>query len=70
MSAEGDPNQEAPFYILRHTYCAAVLTENGFMDNAFSLAFLESDAGRQAIIDLHLEGIRKYVRQKREKDNC
>ena len=59
--SDGDPDLEAPFYILRHTYCAAVLTENGFMDNAFSLEFLESDEGRQAIINLHLDGIRKYV---------
>lgn len=59
--SDGDPDLEAPFYILRHTYCAAVLTENGFMDNVFSLAFLESDEGRKAIINLHVEGIRKYV---------
>ena len=32
------------FYILKYTYAACVLTENGFMDSPLSLAFLESDA--------------------------
>ena len=29
---DGDADQEAAFYILRHTACASCLTENGFMD--------------------------------------
>ncbi len=31
--ADGDPDFEAPFYLLKYTYAAAVLTENGFMDS-------------------------------------
>jgi N-acetylmuramoyl-L-alanine amidase len=51
-----------PFYILKHTYCAAVLTENGFMDSEVSLAFLESDEGKRAIVALHVEGIEEYMK--------
>ena len=60
--ADGDPDFEAPFYILKHTYCAAVLTENGFMDNELSLTFLESEEGKKAIVALHVEGIEEYVK--------
>ena len=59
--SDGDPDFEEPFYILKHTYCAAVLTENGFMDSEVSLSFLESEEGRKAIVALHVEGIFNYV---------
>ena len=60
-NTDGDPDFEAPFYILRYTYCAAVLTENGFMDNVLSLRFLESEEGKKAIIALHVDGIIDYI---------
>lgn len=59
--SDGDPDFEAPFYILKHTYCAAVITENGFMDSELSLQFLESENGKRSIIALHVEGIIDYV---------
>ena len=59
--SDGDPDLEKPFYILKHTYCAAVLTENGFMDCEVSLKFLESEEGKKAIVALHVEGIIDYV---------
>ncbi len=59
--SDGNPDIEKPFYILKHTYCAAVLTENGFMDSGISLSFLESDEGKRAIVALHVEGIIDYV---------
>ena len=52
-------------YFSKHTYCAAVLTENGFMDNEWSLQFLESDEGKKAIVAMHVDGIVEYVRQSR-----
>lgn len=61
--SDGDPDFEAPFYILRHTYCAAVLTENGFMDNKLSLSFLESEEGKRSIVALHVDGIIDFIRQ-------
>ena len=59
--SDGNPDYEKPFYILKHTYCAAVLTENGFMDSEVSLTFLESEEGNKAIVALHVEGILKYL---------
>lgn len=59
--SDGDPDFEKPFYILKHTYCAAVLTENGFMDSEVSLSFLESEEGKKTIVALHVEGIEEYV---------
>lgn len=64
--SDGDPDQEAAFYILKHTACAACLTENGFMDGRDSCEFLLSDAGKQAIVDLHVKGIREYVKSREE----
>ena len=52
---------EAPIYLLKYTYAAAVLTENGFMDSEVSLAFLESDEGKNAIIALHVDGIENFI---------
>ena len=49
------------FYILRKSHCAAVLTENFFMDNHSDLDFIQSQAGKQAIIVTHVEGIIEYL---------
>lgn len=58
---DGDPDFEENFYVLRHTLCPAVLSENGFQDCEKSLAYLESDEGKQAIVDLHVDGILRYI---------
>lgn len=58
---DSDPDLEENFYILRHTLCPAVLTENLFMDNRQDVQFLQSHSGLEAITDLHLEGIREYL---------
>ena len=60
--SDGDPDQEADFAILHKTACAACLTENGFMDCKESLEFLLTDEGKQAIVDLHVQGIKEYVK--------
>lgn len=59
--SDGDRDKEANFYVLKNTKCPAVLTENLFQDNKADVDFLLSDNGRQAIINLHAEGIIKYV---------
>ena len=59
--SDTDPDWEENFYILRHSLCPAVLTENFFMDNPQDLEFLWSRAGKQAIIDTHVEGITEYL---------
>ena len=60
-NTDGDPDIESNFYVLRHTSCPAVLTENLFQDSKDDVAFLESDAGAQAIINLHVDGILQYL---------
>lgn len=59
--SDGDPDKESGFYILKHTVCPAVLTENLFQDNKEDVAFLLSEKGKQAITGLHVEGIIKYI---------
>ena len=58
---DGDPDIEKDFYIIRHTSCPAVLTENLFMDNRQDVAFLESEEGAKAIVNLHVDGILQYL---------
>ena len=48
--------------ICRDTNCTAVLTENLFQDNKQDVEFLLSDKGREAIINLHVEGIINYIK--------
>lgn len=62
---DGDSDIEAGFYVLVHTECAAVLTENLFMDNKSDVKYLLSDEGKNAIVDLHFEGIVRYIRSVR-----
>ena len=58
---DGDPDIEKDFYIIRHTSCPAVLTENLFMDNRQDVAFLESEEGSRAIVNLHIDGILQHL---------
>ena len=51
---------QANFYVLRGTACPAVLTENLFQDNRDDVEFLSSQAGKEAIVGLHLDAIRKH----------
>lgn len=52
----------ANFYILKHTNCPAVLTENLFQDNKADVGYLLSEEGRKAIVDLHVDGITNFIR--------
>lgn len=47
--------------ICRDTNCPAVLTENLFQDNKDDVNYLLSEKGKQSIIRLHVEGIKKYI---------
>lgn len=60
-TTDGDPDKESQFYILRHTNCPAVLTENLFQDNREDVEFLLSERGKRAIVSLHVWGIMKYL---------
>ena len=59
--SDNDPDWEENFYILSHSLCPAVLTENFFMDNPSDLEYLQSRAGKQAIVDTHVEGIMDWL---------
>ena len=58
---DGDQDKESGFYILKHTKCPAVLTENLFQDNKEDVEFLLSEEGKLAIVNLHVWGILKYL---------
>jgi N-acetylmuramoyl-L-alanine amidase len=47
--------------ICRDTKCAAVLTENLFMDNVDDCAYLLSDGGKKTIVETHVKAIKKYL---------
>lgn len=46
----------------RDTSCPAVLTENLFQDNEEDVAYLLSEEGKRAIVELHVKGITKYLK--------
>ena len=59
--SDSDEDKEFDFYILKNTNCPAVLTENLFQDNKEDVDFLLSPGGKKAIVNLHVQGIRKYL---------
>lgn len=63
-TTDGDRDKESNFTILYRTKCPAVLTENLFQDNKDDVNFLLSEEGKQAIVNLHVEGIVNYLSYK------
>lgn len=61
--SDGNPDWEENFYILKKTKCAAVLTENFFMDNKEDVSFMLSLEGRMQIVNTHVEGIVNYIKK-------
>lgn len=62
--SDGDPDKESGLYVLKHTNCPAVLTENFFQDNKKDVDFLLSNEGFHSIVRLHVEGILSYIKDK------
>ncbi len=60
---DGDRDKEENWTILYRSKCGAVLTENFFMDNRADADWLRSDAGFDAIVRLHVDGIMEYLKQ-------
>ena len=60
-NSDGDPDWEENFYILTKTKCAAVLTENFFMDNEKDVQFLKSAEGFKSVVNTHVDGIINYI---------
>ena len=64
--SDGDMDWEEGFYILRKSLCPAVLTENFFMDSRDDIEYLKSRAGKQAVVDTHVEGIVEWLESLRD----
>lgn len=58
---DGDRDKESNFTVVYRTKCPACLTENLFQDNREDVDYMLSETGREAIITLHVEGIKAYV---------
>ena len=56
-----EPDFESNLYLLKHTKCAAVMTENMFQDCLSDVSFLQSHSGMEAITMLHVEGIVDFL---------
>lgn len=54
--------KEANFYVLKHTNCPAVLTENFFQDTKEDVNYLTSDEGFKQIVKTHVDGIINYIK--------
>lgn len=62
-TTDGDDDLESDFYVLKHTKCPSVLTENLYQDNESDVDFLTSQLGRHSLERLHVEGILAYFNQ-------
>ena len=61
VTEAGDEDLEADFYLLRHSLPPAVLVGNFFMDAKPDCDFLLSADGQQRIVNLHVDGICRYL---------
>ena len=59
--SDGDIDYEEGFYLLRHTLCPCVLTENGFMTNKQECHWLMTEEAIEAIAMTHVDGIAEYL---------
>ena len=59
--SDGDPDWEKAFYILRHTYCPAVLIENFFYDNKEECQFMLKQETKERVAKAIAKGVGYYV---------
>ncbi len=57
--SDEDPDKEAHFYVLKHTDCPALLTENLFMDRLEDCKFMQSQEGVDRIALAHFNAIKR-----------
>lgn len=60
--SDGDNDYEENFAMCRVPNCPAVLTENCFQDCIKEVAFLRSEEGMDAIVEIHKRGIDAFVK--------
>lgn len=63
--SDGDPDYEENFTVIYKTWCPAVLTENMFFTNKKEVMWLMTDEGREAIADIHVEGIKRIIDERK-----
>lgn len=61
-----DRDKEANFYVLKHTHCPAILTENFFFDNPAEAILMMSDEGIDKIAQAHVNAILKIENSDRQ----
>lgn len=59
--SDGDPDQEANFTVIYKTICPSVLIEEFFYDNKEEMEWMMSEEGKQACIDIIINGIKRIV---------
>lgn len=64
--SDGDKDWEEDFYILKHTACPAVLTENFFYDNREECSWMLKDSTIKSIAWATANGICRYLLSKEE----
>lgn len=62
--SDGDEDWESNFYIIYKSSMPAVLTENFFQDNKLDVEYLNSEQGKRDIVNIHIQGILKYIELK------
>lgn len=58
--SDGDRDWEANYQIIKGANCPSTLSENFFMDNKQDATYLMSNKGLEDVVNIHLEGIKKY----------
>lgn len=58
---DGMTGKESAFYILTHSACPAILTENLFMDKEADCRFLMSGKGRDTIANIHVKAVLEII---------
>lgn len=59
--ADGDPDQEANFYVIYHCNCPGVLTENFFFNDKDDLKYIVSKEGQNSIVRAHVMGVEDFI---------
>lgn len=54
-------HKEEDFFVLRKTICPAILLENGFYTSRKDLEYLDSDEGRNKIVDIIVKSIVEII---------
>lgn len=58
--SDADIDWKEDFYILKHTLCPAVLTENGFMTNEKECRWLQTEEAIESISKTHIRYLIQY----------